>query len=174
VTLTTRDFVAASVVGLNLDDTRVEKSNSLSEQQKRIAAAREVTSDVYIAARTDTYIIGFGNDENERFIETVKRSRAYLEAGANSIFVPLATDPSLIRRLRDEIGGPITVMAFPSAPRATALLEAGASRVSIGHSAMIATLGLIDRIARELRDNGTYDEMQSTFYGFQEAAKLFW
>jgi 2-methylisocitrate lyase-like PEP mutase family enzyme len=174
---TTRDFMAAGAVGLNLEDAKPGSQTelyTLLEQQKRIADARKAaTEPVYINARTDTYLIGFGHDEHERFIETITRGRAYLEAGANSVFVPLATDPQLIRRLKDEIGGPITVMAFPGAPRATALLEAGASRVSLGHSAMVATLGLMDRIARELLETGTYDEMQRTFYGFQEAAELF-
>ena len=35
----------------------------------------------------------------------------------------------------------------------------GVARVSVGSGPMRATLGLVDRIARELRDGGTYTAM---------------
>jgi 2-methylisocitrate lyase-like PEP mutase family enzyme len=35
----------------------------------------------------------------------------------------------------------------------------GVRRISVGSGPMRATLGLVDRIARELRDHGTYSAM---------------
>ncbi|MFC5848584.1 isocitrate lyase/PEP mutase family protein [Deinococcus petrolearius] len=174
------DFIAVGAVGLNLEDATgnlAQPLYTLDDQQRRLAAARTATDasglPVYLNARTDTYISQFGDSEEERLAETLRRGRAYLSAGADSVFVPLVTDLATIRLLASELGGPVTVMAFPGAPSVATMLDAGATRVSIGQSAMLAALGLTARIARELQDSGTYEAMQASFYGFSEADHLF-
>jgi len=173
-------FAALGVVGVNLEDATGQENAplyDLHDQQRRIDAARRAAdasgTRVFLNARTDTYLASVGRDAQERFDETVRRGRAYLNAGADAMFVPLATDPATLRALRAEIGGRITVMAFPGAPRVSEMLSAGVSRVSIGQGAMLAALGSTARVARELRTDGTYASMQATFYGFQEAHDLF-
>lgn len=174
------EFVAVGAVGLNLEDAtgRPERPlYTLDNQQRRLEAARR-TADrsgfpVYLNARTDTYIAQVGAGAQERLAETLRRGRAYLKAGADSVFIPLVTDPATIRLLASELGGPVTVMAFPGSPPVPALLDAGATRVSIGQSAMLAALGLTARIAGELQDAGTFQAMETSFYGFSEAESLF-
>jgi hypothetical protein len=39
--------------------------------------------------------------------------------------------------------------------------------------AMLATLGLLKRIAEQLRQHGTWQSIEETFYGFGEAEELF-
>lgn len=175
-----RDFVAVGAVGLNLEDATgrpAEPLYRLEEQGRRLEAARRAAdatgSPIYLNARTDTYLTGFGRDEEERLTETIRRGRASLSAGADSVFVPGVTDPATIRVLKEELGGPVTVMALPGAPSVPELLAAGASRVSIGQGAMLASLGLTARIAQELHTLGTSQAMGHTFYGFQEAERLF-
>ncbi|UBV45106.1 isocitrate lyase/phosphoenolpyruvate mutase family protein (plasmid) [Deinococcus taeanensis] len=174
------DFTAAGAVGLNLEDATGSAHQplyALEDQQRRLEAARTAADatgvPVYLNARTDTYISGFGASEAERLAETVRRGRAYLSAGADSVFVPLVTDPATIRLLVSELGGAVAVMAFPGAPSVGTLLDAGATRVSLGQSVMLATLGLTARIARELQESGTSEAMQGSFYGFDEAEHLF-
>ncbi|CAM3539786.1 2-methylisocitrate lyase [Deinococcus saxicola] len=180
VALTVRTFLDIGVVGVNLEDATGRPDRplySLDDQQRRIEAARQAADiagvPLFLNARTDTYLSAFGDTPQERWAETVRRGRAYMEAGADSVFVPLLTAPDDITALRAELGGLLTVMAFPGAPTVPEMLRAGASRVSIGQSAMLATLGLTARIAQELRDTGTSEAMQETFYGFQEAEALF-
>lgn len=64
-------------------------------------------------------------------------------------------------------------MALPNAPSAEELFTAGAARVSIGQTAMLATLGTLRGIADELRQQGTWRSIERTFYGFGEAEALF-
>ena len=53
------------------------------------------------------------------------------------------------------------------------LFAAGARRISIGQTAMLATLGVIAEIAEEMRQKGTWSAIERSFYGFGEAEGLF-
>jgi 2-methylisocitrate lyase-like PEP mutase family enzyme len=64
-------------------------------------------------------------------------------------------------------------MAMPGAPDATTLFEAGACRVSLGNTAMLAVLGALDLIARDVIRTGGWAAIERTFYGFAEAEALF-
>jgi len=44
-----------------------------------------------------------------------------------------------------------------------------AARVSIGQSAMVATLGVVKEIAAEMREHGTWRRIEQSFYGFGAA-----
>lgn len=178
VAKTIREVIKAGAVGVNLEDnTGVFKPlYSVEEQAQRIATAREEATRVglslVINARIDTYLFHIG-DETTRLEETIRRARAYLQAGANSIFVPGVTDPSLIQILVREIPGPLNIMVGPGAPSAPELFKLGVARVSIGGAAMLATMGLVRDIARELREQGTYEQLALHAYDFTEAWMLF-
>jgi 2-methylisocitrate lyase-like PEP mutase family enzyme len=178
VAKTIREVIKAGAVGVNLEDSRgiFQPLYSVEEQARRIAAAREEASraalSLVINARTDTYLFRIG-DEATRLEDTIHRARAYLEAGANSIFVPGVIDPSLIQVLVREIPGPLNIMVGPGAPSAPELFKLGVARVSIGGAAMLATMGLVRDIARELREQGTYEQIALHAYEFTEAWKLF-
>ena len=89
------------------------------------------------------------------------------------MFIPVLSDPDVVRRVAGGIAGPISLMVLPGAPAADVLFAAGASRVSLGNCAMLATLGALRDIAREVLNAGTWTSIERTFYGFREAAALF-
>jgi 2-methylisocitrate lyase-like PEP mutase family enzyme len=173
--------IEAGAVGINLEDNahgRVETPLlGIDEQSARIAAAREVADrrglSLVINARTDTFLLNLGSDVDERIGTTVERGTRYLRAGADLVFVPLLVDLSLVTRLVDEMRGPVSLMALPGAPSSDELFAAGASRVSIGQMAMLATLGALKLAAEEMKQKGTWRSIERTFYGFAEAEALF-
>jgi 2-methylisocitrate lyase-like PEP mutase family enzyme len=55
---------------------------------------------------------------------------------------------------------PLNILAGPGAPSAPELQRLGVARVSVGSGAMRATLGLVKRIAEELKSSGTYAAME--------------
>ena len=180
VAATVNAVLDIGVVGVNLEDNahRVDAPlYSTAEQVARIQAAREVAEQrrihLVINARTDPVLLGLGSDVEERIEMTIERGRAYLQAGADLVFVPGLIDPEVVRRVTDAIKGPISLMALPGAPSARVLFDAGASRVSLGNFAMLATLGALRDIAREVLETGTWTSMERTFYGFAEAGALF-
>lgn len=172
------EVIKAGAVGVNLEDNTgvFQPLYSVEQQAQRIAAAREEAKranlSLVINARTDTYLFHIGDDAM-RLDETIQRARAYLAAGANSIFVPGVTDPSLIQVLVHEIPGPLNIMVGPGAPSAPELFKLGVARVSLGGAAMLATMGLVRDIAHELREQGTYEQISRHAYPFTDAWKLF-
>jgi 2-methylisocitrate lyase-like PEP mutase family enzyme len=177
---TVEAVLSVGVVGINLEDhSGASGPNPLfaiQDQVARISAARATAErrgiPLVINARTDTFLSNLGADLDERIDMTIARGRAYMKAGANLIFIPLALDPPVIRRLADGIGGPISVMAVPGAPSAAELFAAGAKRVSLGAAAMLATVGALREIANEVRDFGTWKSIERSFYPFSEINAL--
>jgi 2-methylisocitrate lyase-like PEP mutase family enzyme len=181
VAATVTAVLDAGVVGINLEDNahRVDGPPlySLAEQAGRIRAVRDVANErrihLVINARTDSFLLGLGADLEERVEMTVERGRAYLQAGADLVFVPVLIDPEVVRRVTGGIKGPISLMAMPGAPAARVLFDAGASRISLGNCAMLATLGALREIANEVLQAGTWTSIERTFYPFGEAEALF-
>ena len=85
----------AGAIGANIEDSHScqigRELIAFDRSVERIKAAREAASSVgvhfVINARTDTFA-GGGNDGS--FAEAVRRGNAYLQAGADCIFIPLS------------------------------------------------------------------------------------
>lgn len=168
----------AGVVGINLEDnTHGDGLFTTDAQANRIAEARNEADrrdiPLTINARTDVFLLGLGDNESERLTLTISRGRAYLQAGADLVFVPLVVDLAIIHQLAEAFDGKLSVMAIPGIPSAAEMFRAGARRVSIGQAAMLASLGLVSAIAKELKSSGTWAAIEETFFGFAEAESLF-
>lgn len=181
---TVAGVIAAGAVGINLEDRRHGGPGAAptlfepGEQATRLAAARAAAlaaglPELWINARCDVFLLGLGADIEQRLALTVARATAYLAAGADMVFVPGLVDVELLRRLLAAVDGPISLMALPGGPSAGELLQAGASRLSLGTGAMLATLGTIRDIAREFHGPGSVEVLTRSFYGFGEAEQLF-
>jgi 2-methylisocitrate lyase-like PEP mutase family enzyme len=173
---TARGVLAAGAVGLNLEDGTNEGALLDGQLQvERIRAVREAGSaagvPLVVNARTDAFEVQKWTPA-ERFAEAVRRAHAYRAAGADCVFVPHVSDGDTIGRLARAIDGPLNVIAGPPAPTIPELERLGVRRASLGPRVVQATLGLIRRIAAELRDRGTYEAMAGLVMPFAEAQKL--
>jgi len=56
---------------------------------------------------------------------------------------------------------PLNILAGPGSPSIPELEKLGVARVSVGSGPMRATLGLLRRVAEELKATGTYSELDS-------------
>ncbi len=175
VAATVKGVVDAGAAGINLEDNNGEPSAlfGVEAQENRIKAARDASGKaLVINARTDVFLHQVG-PEASRLEETIFRAKAYLSAGADSIFVPGVVDKATIETLVMEIPAPINIMAGPGAPSAPELFALGVRRVSVGVAAMMATMGLAREIAHELRDSGTYEHIAKHPFSYGEASLLF-
>ncbi|RJL22709.1 isocitrate lyase/PEP mutase family protein [Bailinhaonella thermotolerans] len=162
VAVTVREVIAAGAVGVNIEDGDLRGPGPLrhsAEQAARIAAARKAADEtgvpLFVNARIDTYLRGTG-EASTRLGETVGRARAYLDAGADGIFVPGLIDLDAIAVLVAETAAPVNVMVWPGAPDVAALAGAGVARISLGSGVAQAAYGLARLAAGELAEAGTY------------------
>jgi 2-methylisocitrate lyase-like PEP mutase family enzyme len=159
---TIRAVLDAGAVGINIEDSGFAPLRPLEEQVARLgvvrATARAAGRSLFINARIDTYLMAAG-DPADRLGETVRRSAAYLAAGADGIFVPGVTDPAILRQLVAAIPAPLNMLTGPGAPTIAELAELGVRRISAGSSIAQAAYALARRAARELLTTGTYDEL---------------
>jgi 2-methylisocitrate lyase-like PEP mutase family enzyme len=165
---TARRVIQAGAVGMNLEDATNDPQNSLvplSLQLEKIAAVRKeaVSSKVAVVlnARTDTYLLQVGPPE-KRYDETLQRLIAFRDSGADCLFVPGLSDAVTIRRLVVDLDCPLNILAGPRSPSVPELERLGVARVSLGSGPMRATLGLVQKIAQELKTNGTYGALEDS------------
>jgi 2-methylisocitrate lyase-like PEP mutase family enzyme len=144
--------VEAGGVGVNLED-RTEEPEVLVG---KIRAVRESGAPVFVNARSDWYLWAKGTPE-ERFVETVRRIRAYEAAGADGIFVPGLGDAAVIASLLRETRLPLNILAGEDVPPVRDLERLGVRRVTIGGGAMRASIGHTQRLAHALLADGSYD-----------------
>jgi 2-methylisocitrate lyase-like PEP mutase family enzyme len=157
---TARDVVAAGAVGMNLEDATGDPRHPLTDlalQVERVKAVRELP--IVLNARTDVYLLEVGTPE-KRYDEALRRLAAFRDAGADCVFVPGLRDAATIGRLVKELQCPVNILAGPGSPPVPELQNLGVARVSVGSAAMRATLGLLRRIAEELKSAGTYSTLE--------------
>jgi 2-methylisocitrate lyase-like PEP mutase family enzyme len=164
--ITARMVIEAGAVGMNLEDGTDNPAKpllDLSLQMEKIAAVREAGEKhgvrLVLNARTDAYLLEVG-DAPGRYDLAVGRCLAFRDAGADCVFVPGVRDAETIRRLVVELGCPVNILAGPGALSVWELEKLGVARVSLGSSPMRATLGLVRRIAEELKSAGTYQTLE--------------
>ena len=172
---TAAGLVDAGAMGLNLEDFKAGVLLEVPAQAARIQAVRRTGArlgvPIVINARTDIYLEQIG-DPATRFDRTVERLLAYREAGADCGFVPAVRDEETIARLVEALRFPLNILASASTPSAARLQALGVARVSVGSAPMRATMGLMRRIAEEIRDAGTYAAMLDGAVSYDEANEL--
>ncbi|MBZ5721698.1 MAG: isocitrate lyase/phosphoenolpyruvate mutase family protein [Acidobacteriia bacterium] len=159
---TARGVIEAGAVGMNLEDGTDDPAHPLADltlQLEKIHAVREMAVKcgvlLVVNARTDVYLSQVGTDE-KRYEETLRRLLAFRDAGAECVFAPGLRDAETIRRLAADVQCPLNILAGPGFPSVAELEKLGVARVSLGSAPMRATLGLVRKMAAELRASGTY------------------
>ena len=163
---TAREVIEEGGVGMNLEDSTGDPVNplvDLSLQVEKIRAVREAALKtgvlLVLNARTDVFLLKIGVEE-KRYDEVVRRLVAFRDAGAECVFAPGLSDAKIIERLAKDVKCPLNILAGPGFPSVPELEKLGVARVSLGSGPMRATLGLVRRIAEELKSAGTYEMLE--------------
>jgi 2-methylisocitrate lyase-like PEP mutase family enzyme len=176
---TAKGLLEAGAVGLNIEDLNHEKPGELIEVRKQVQSIRAVRRTgeehgvkIVINARTDQYLGEIG-EPAKRFERAHERLSAYIEAGADCLFVPGISDEETIGLLVQTLKFPINILAGAGAPPIARLRELGVRRVSVGSGIMRTAMGATRRAAQELKRNGTYAAMLEGAIPYEEANRLF-
>jgi 2-methylisocitrate lyase-like PEP mutase family enzyme len=145
----------------------VEKLISPQAHAAKLAAIKGRSPEVFVNARVDTYWL----DQDANVSATLKRAEAYVEAGADGIFIPGASDPSDLRQLTANIPIPVNVLVVPGLSLAE-LADLGVRRVSTGSLPYRAAIHAAVEVARNVRDGvpppaaAAYPAMQARLVEF--------
>ncbi|HSJ84883.1 MAG TPA: isocitrate lyase/phosphoenolpyruvate mutase family protein [Acidimicrobiia bacterium] len=123
---------------------------------ERVAAAAEVarSAGMTLTARAENHLYGIDNLD-----DTIVRLSAYRDAGADVVYAPWLVEIGGIRRVVDETGAPVNVLARVDTPGIAQLREAGVRRISTGGALAMAAYGALAAAARELIETGTSNFM---------------
>jgi 2-methylisocitrate lyase-like PEP mutase family enzyme len=133
-------LLRAGAVGLNFEDTDHEGGGMVDAegQVERLVAikemGREAGVDVVLNARVDAFL--HDGEQDAQLDEAVRRGRLYAQAGADSVYPIGARGRDAIRRLVEEIGAPVNILAVPGGLSLAELGELGVARVSFGSGLM--------------------------------------
>jgi 2-methylisocitrate lyase-like PEP mutase family enzyme len=165
---TAEGVIEAGAVGMNMEDSTFDPASPLADralQVEKIRAVREAALEAGVGlvlnARTDVYLLEVGVPES-RYGEAIERARAYRDAGADCVFVPGLRDPETIAQLVREVECPVNILAGPGSLSVPELERLGVARVSLGSGPMRATLGLLRRVAEELKSSGAYHALEGS------------
>jgi len=158
-----RRVLATGIAGVSIEDSTGDAQEPLFEFDlavERVRAAAEAVqgTGVLLTARTEGFIVGRPDLD-----ETLRRLRAFADAGAECLYAPGLRDHSHIRAVVDAVR-PKPVNALVHAGFATfAQMEAiGVRRISVGGALARAALTGFLEAAREIKDHGTFERLGKT------------
>ncbi|WP_299907462.1 isocitrate lyase/phosphoenolpyruvate mutase family protein [uncultured Paracoccus sp.] len=155
---TIRCAIAIGLVGGSIEDATGDSAapiHSFGLAVERIRAAAEASrgKPFLLTARADNYLCG-----RPDLADTIRRLRAFAEAGADVLYAPGLPDLEAIRTVCRSVDQPVNVVMGLSGPSYSVheLSQAGVRRISVGGSFARAALGAVMRAAEEVRSRGTF------------------
>ena len=150
---------ACGLVGGSIEDATGDPEDpiyGIDLAVARIEAAAQAARDLpfVLTARAENFLWGRPDLE-----DTIRRLRAFAEAGAHVLYAPGLPDIEAIARVCREVGKPVNVVMGLQAPSLTVqeLSDAGVRRISVGGSFARAAMGALKRAAQEVWESGTFD-----------------
>ena len=146
------------LVGGSIEDTTGEDNNPIYDFElavDRVHAAVEMADRLgfVLTARAEGFLF-----ENPDLDETIKRLKAFEDAGAHVLYAPGLPDLHAIKEVCQALEKPVNVVMGLKGPifSVEELASAGVKRISVGGSMARAALGALMRAAKEIRTSGTF------------------
>jgi len=146
------------LAGGSIEDATGDPNDPIYEFQlavERVAAAAKAAHDCQflLTARAENFLHG-----RPDLADTVRRLRAFADAGADVLYAPGLPSLEAIREVCASVSMPVNVvMGLKGATFSVEeLAAAGAKRISVGGALARAALGAFVRAAREMKDKGSF------------------
>ncbi|MGH6768709.1 MAG: isocitrate lyase/PEP mutase family protein [Xanthobacteraceae bacterium] len=161
------EMIAAGVVGINIEDSDLRARGTLrtiEDAVERVRAARRAANEsgvpIVLNARTDVFHHNIG-EAKDRPAEAHRRARAYLEAGADCIFLFGHPELEAVTELAKSIKAPINIVGRAGMPGMAELERLGVARVSTASGPSMAALSTVRNVARALFETRQFDSLTS-------------
>lgn len=152
---TVRKAIGAGVVGANIEDRLKPLAESVSVVEAAIAAGEAEGVPFVLNARTDAFVRAGDRPLAESIADAIERGRAYLAAGATTVFVPGILNADVTRQLVDGIGErKVSVIGLPGSLTAAEYEALGVARISYGPMPQRVALTALQDVAKSLYADG--------------------
>ncbi len=159
---TVRQFVAAGLAGMNLEDSAhhaqgapnrvLPIDQALEKIQAVMDTKRRLGSQFFLNARIDVFATV--ENHHQGLDEVIRRGNAYAEAGADCIFILRPGPAEIIGTVVREVHAPVSVLAGEDTPSVPELQDLGVARVSYGASFARFAITAVQRLAERLLETG--------------------
>ena len=144
------------VAGINIEDSRVIEGRrellAPAHLARLLHALRPAFPGLFLNARTDTFLLGC----SAALDETIARGLAYMEAGADGLFVPGITAAADIRQVAGTMACAVNVMCMPGLPDFATLAQLGVRRISMGNFVHGATARQVQAMLTTIRHQQSF------------------
>lgn len=171
-----RRCIETGVAGLSIEDSTGDAAHPLYDFDEAVARMRTARAaidasgeDVMLIGRAECFLTGHPDPLHE----SLKRLKAYAEAGADCLYAPGAGDPEQIRAIVQGVAPkPVNVLVGRPVPSTLgAFAKLGVRRISVGGALAGAAWGGFLRAAHELAEgrfdgfagNATHGELNAMF-----------
>jgi phosphoenolpyruvate phosphomutase len=183
VTRMVREYEAAGIAGVCLEDNRHPKRNSLfSELSRKLVSAEEFAGkvraakdtqkdpDFVVIARTEAIVAELGVPE------ALRRGRMYADAGADLIVVHAKdSTPARVKEFAAQWGGRCPLVCIPTRyPQVTAaeMYEAGYRMIIFANHGLRAAVTAMDRVFRKMASSGSLASVEGEIAALSEIFSL--
>ena len=151
--------VETGIAGLSIEDSSGDPADPLFDfdlSVARIRAARRAVdghgSRVLLTGRSEGYVVG-----RPDLADTIRRLRAYADAGADCLYAPrLGTLAEIDAVVRAVAPNPVNVLVGSDFTTVAALADLGVRRVSVGGGLARVAWGAFLGAAAEIAEHGTF------------------
>ncbi len=152
---TVRRAIGVGVVGANVEDQLRPLAESVAVVEAVVAAGEAEGVPFVLNARTDAFVRGGDRPRDVVVADALERGRAYLQAGATTVFVPGPLDDETVQELVAGLGRQkLSVIGLPGVPDQARLAELGVARITYGPLTQRVALTALQDAARAIYAGG--------------------
>ncbi|MFF2494131.1 isocitrate lyase/phosphoenolpyruvate mutase family protein [Agromyces sp. NPDC058064] len=152
---TVRRAIGEGIVGANIEDRLQPLAESVAAVEAAVAAAVAEGVPFALNARTDAWLRGHDRPREVWIADVIERGRAFLDAGATSVFVPGVFGEPEIEEIVAGIGEQkLSLIGLPGIPAPARLEALGVARLSYGPTTQRVALGALQDLASSLYAGG--------------------
>lgn len=151
-----KKLIGTGIAGINFEDSHHDEQKLIpeDEQCEKIFLIKKTASEIgmplFINARTDSYIKHTHISPEEKLSETIKRGKAYKEAGVDCLYPITLKDKKDIETIIKEVDLPVNILLLAGIPDFNELKETGVVRLSLGGNFIKFAISTMKNVAEKL------------------------